>query len=324
MLKKEVSCGICWERFVFGRSVHRVECCGRGICWRCLRSHVVSVMDSLSEDQRDMVCPFCAEARIVESLVRLAFRSPWWCWYREAKEVERYERWSVEYALSRAATADEEILRCPGLNCTNLWVVDRRQRALKSNREPRYLWNPMARLFYSPPLCGGDKKKNETKTDARRIYCNHCRKAFCAICRRPWRQIAKGQGAGLRSNGGVFARDERLAAPTESHDFKSCIAFAGRSIDVDDDFAAVAAAADARHCTRCSMRVARSAGCNHIRCPNCATHWCFLCEAPWSNAHYACRDEHGQNYAGPLPGALANLLNGPAIIPPQQATCHLM
>ena len=287
------TCGVCWETYHLSWNTRRMDCCGQVICWKCLRGHIVAVMDSISEG-RDMCCPFCLKDRLPDALVRTAFRKPrWFLW--ENRDLKRYETWSVEFAL---VATGEEILRCPGLDCGNLWLVDRDRMAAKRQREPRWLWNP-ARAFYSAPLINN--------ADARRVYCNACRKAFCSICRRPWRQITKGhRGQAM----GIFATDPRLAAPSESHDLRSCIAFAGRSLDLDDDFAAVAAAANARHCPNCSLRVARSAGCNHIQCPACATHWCFVCEAPWSNAHYACRDEFGANYAGPLPGG------GPVVVGP--------
>jgi len=284
-----------------------MPCCGEKICWGCLRGHVSAVMDSLSDEQRDMICPFCAGGRVDGQLVRRAFRRSFrfpgsFFFFFEAKEVRRFETWSVEYALLRKAQS-EEVLRCPGLDCANLWLVDRNARRNKRQREPRWLWNPVARAFYSPPVSGS--------SDARRVYCDSCRKAFCAVCRRPWTQLKKTGLSGTTRWNFNFAADARLAAPTESHDFRSCVAFAGRSLDVDDDFASVAAAAGARHCPNCSLRVARSAGCNHIVCPACATHFCFLCEARWTHAHYACRDEHGVNYAPRGPGRRARRGGGP-------------
>ena len=65
------------------------------------------------------------------------------------------------------------------------------------------------------------------------------------------------------------------------------------------DFAAVGDAAGARACPGCSLRVERAYGCNHIECPQCAKHWCFICEATWDASHYACRDAVGDAYKGP-------------------------
>jgi len=34
---------------------------------------------------------------------------------------------------------------------------------------------------------------------------------------------------------------------------------------------------DSQPCPRCSVRISRSAGCNHMRCTNCDTHFCYRC-----------------------------------------------
>ena len=60
--------------------------------------------------------------------------------------------------------------------------------------------------------------------------------------------------------------------------------------------------AAARSCPSCSLRVQRTEGCNHIACPNCSTHWCFVCEVRWTNQHYACRDARGNAHQPPPQG----------------------
>mmetsp|Transcript_2663 Transcript_2663/g.3448 ORF Transcript_2663/g.3448 Transcript_2663/m.3448 type:complete len:339 (-) Transcript_2663:1101-2117(-) len=290
-------CEVCWDRFNLQINVcEMIGCCGSTVCWKCLRRHILAIMED-AEAQRDMSCPACQNRRLTDVEVLEALRvGNWWgfFWAREQKEAKKYERWCVNYAL-RSIEPNLSVLRCPGLDCENLWLVDKRRRERKLRAEPRWIWSPVSRVFYSAPTL-----PTSSSADARRIYCNSCRRAFCALCRRPWRQIRKGhRGHGVQiGSGNVFVSDRNLAAPTESHDFKSCVSFAGRSIDVHDDFAAVASAADARHCPNCSLRVARTAGCNHIQCPSCAFHWCFICETKWSNSHYACRDEQGVTYKG--------------------------
>ncbi|KAJ8609759.1 hypothetical protein CTAYLR_009253 [Chrysophaeum taylorii] len=268
-------CSICWDKFGVPLNLKKRPCCGNVVCWRCLMGHIEGVLS----DERPLRCPCCA-VELTDLEVRAAINAATWYgafWRTKAKLVRRWEGWSVGRGL-RELVPEFEVLRCPGLDCENLFLVEASARKNKLRSEPQSYWNPLARRFlYSTPKLGSG--------DARRVYCNSCRRAFCSLCRRPWQQPMKG------------CRTQR--PPMESHDFRSCVAFAGRSLATNDDFAAVGDAAGARACPSCSLRVQRSYGCNHIECPGCRQHWCFVCESPWSPDHYACRDAEGDTFKAP-------------------------
>lgn len=276
-------CGVCWDDFWLGWiNLHRRDCCGCPVCWRCLSAHIDGV---LSDETRTAIrCPCCDQVDLTDVEIRRTIHVASWCgaWRQHKKRrLRRYEMWSVATGCKKLLP-ELEILHCPFLDCDNLFLVYARQRATKLKNEPNWYFNPLARKwFYRHP------QLPEGTSDARRVYCQSCRKAFCSLCRRSWQQPRKGHRA---------TQDGERAAPIESHDSRACVAFAGKSLAQNDDFNAVGDAAGARACPRCSLRVERTYGCNHLECPNCGQHWCFICETAWDPSHYACRDEQGDTF----------------------------
>lgn len=234
------------------------------------------------ETRLSIRCPCCDKVDLTDLEIRRIIHVGSWFGARQTKKtraLRRYEMWSFATGCKRLRN-DLEILRCPGIDCDNFFLVKGRQEKLRN--EPTWYWNPLSRKWLYRSPCSRDGG------DARRIYCQSCRKAFCSLCRRSWQQPRKGYR--------VVRDDAQRAAPIESHDHKACVAFAGRSINPEDDFQAVGEAAGARACPSCSLRVERTYGCNHIECPNCSQHWCFICEVPWDSSHYACRDVDGDTF----------------------------
>mmetsp|Transcript_17979 Transcript_17979/g.56380 ORF Transcript_17979/g.56380 Transcript_17979/m.56380 type:complete len:299 (-) Transcript_17979:103-999(-) len=285
-------CLVCWDEFRLPwLNLHRRGCCSRAVCWSCLAGHIDGVMSD--ETRVSIRCPCCDEVDLTDLEIRRAIHvSSWYgAWRRQQRaKVRRYELWSVAAGCKQLAPY-LEILQCPGLDCDNFFLVGSRSRRAKLRNEPQWYWNPLSRKWlYHPPL-------NRDGGDCRRVYCRTCRKAFCSLCRRSWQQPRKG-----------YRGAPDGTAPVESHDNRACVSFAGRSIDQKEDFNAVGDAAGARSCPRCSLRIERTYGCNHIECPNCAQHWCFICEAAWDPSHYACRDLQGDTFKAPNPQANCALM----------------
>ncbi|KAJ1455081.1 hypothetical protein M885DRAFT_521027 [Pelagophyceae sp. CCMP2097] len=279
------TCAVCWEPFL--RPLHLRQCCRAHVCWSCAHAHVRGV---LTDDSRfEIKCPACASCTLTDLEVRKAL----WVYnafglFRDAhrRDVRAWERWSVATGLRGCG---DDIVRCPGIDCDNLWVVKRDRRAAKVVNEPTKTYNIRLWGFYAPP-------RNDDGGDDRRIFCESCNKAFCSVCRRNWQQAKRGHRPPME-----HLRDGRpaLAAPMQSHDLKACVAFARKSISMDDDFSVIADALNCSSCPSCSLRVERTVGCNHITCPQCAQHFCFICEQAWDNRHYRCRDEEGNAYKLP-------------------------
>jgi len=78
----------------------------------------------------------------------------------------------------------ESIVSCPTLDCSSLFVVDKKAKKRKEDGESTSYYSLRRLLFYKAPL--------EKGTDKRRVWCDSCTKAFCLVCRRNWVQGKKG------------------------------------------------------------------------------------------------------------------------------------
>merc|ERR1711934_964438 len=116
-------------------------------------------------------------------------------------------------------------------------------------------------------------KRDGGINDSRRLLCPKCYFSFCGLCSRPWSTICQ------KTSKRIF------------HAHTPCGVY-GRSTTTDCyDFALVADDIDARSCPKCSMRICRSIGCNHMTCI-CGMEWCYVCEREWKSFHYGCKDGH--------------------------------
>lgn len=177
---------------------------------------------------------------------------------RLERDIKLYENWSIEAALAMNCKKEQDhIVRCPIPNCENLWLIPKKYRKQKMKAEESYL-----RLLVGP---GNDRK----------IHCDSCNVDFCGLCQRPWANFYH---------------------PSKGHSGVSCVKYARQCtvLENDDGYAAVAFIAGARACPKCSIRVQRSDGCNHMTCP-CGMEWCYVCGKRWSNWHYGCRDGANNN-----------------------------
>jgi len=53
-----------------------------------------------------------------------------------------------------------------------------------------------------------------------------------------------------------------------------------------------------KDCPGCNAKTSKSSGCNHITCPKCGEHWCFVCQEAFGKKYTGdiydhMRDEHG-------------------------------
>jgi len=293
-------CVVCFDRkFLSTGSFPTLRCCASNICWKCLYEHVKAV---ISDARPELHCPcFPCRASLRDTLVREALsRQSRWALLdfgaAQGRLLRQYERWSVKVGLAQVCQVHaEEVVECPGLDCDVMWVMPQGLRKAKADHEPVHPWSPRAwSFFYSTWSPGDGSGQGACAPDPRRVWCDHCEKAYCLVCRRQWEQPRKGYrptAVDLRFQG------PRHKPPMDSHAGKPCATFGSRSLRPDAlEYTIAAEAVGAKCCPRCSIRIQRTSGCNQIRCPRCCLYWCFVCEEPWSHKHYACRDRDGDTY----------------------------
>ena len=214
------------------------------------------------------------------------------------------------------------VIRCPRPDCECLWLTNKTFRNQKLKNEHKhtttgisnsitksFIQSASSWLFYTPTSISQEETimnqsgnytiehwlnandmdtfnkldqkapiiMNETNKDddGRRVSCPSCNLEFCGLCTRPWTTIYK---------------NKRM-----KHSGMTCDSYAKKSPEKDnDDYIMAADMIGAKCCPGCSMRTARTEGCNHMTCP-CGYHWCYICECRWNARHYACRERSPGN-----------------------------
>eukprot|EP00814_Leptocylindrus_danicus_P014026 CAMPEP_0116037076 /NCGR_PEP_ID=MMETSP0321-20121206/21728_1 /TAXON_ID=163516 /ORGANISM="Leptocylindrus danicus var. danicus, Strain B650" /LENGTH=375 /DNA_ID=CAMNT_0003514991 /DNA_START=107 /DNA_END=1231 /DNA_ORIENTATION=+ len=160
--------------------------------------------------------------------------------YRRAmEEVQMYERWCIDAALARREDATlEDVVRCPTPDCNNVWLLEKEFRKCKAQRE-RSAWRKVVLIKWTK--AGEDRK----------MRCGACHVEFCGLCRRPWSTLVS----------------------RKTHSGRSCARYEARlQLENANDYFTTALAIGARACPRCSIRVQRNGGCNHMTCV-CGMEW---------------------------------------------------
>jgi len=175
---------------------------------------------------------------------------------RAMEEVQMYERWCIDAALARREGATlEDVVRCPTPDCNNVWLLEKEFRKCKVKRE-KSAWRKVVLIKWTK--AGEDRK----------MRCGACHVEFCGLCRRPWSTLVS----------------------RKTHSGRSCARYEARlQLENANDYFTTALAIGARACPRCSIRVQRNGGCNHMTCV-CGMEWCYVCGVRWRQEHYGCRD----------------------------------
>lgn len=245
----------------------KLPCCKKSICWECVWSHAESVID---DARPQMSCPMlCSRSTVLpDVLVIASLRRRQWSWKgldvlgRQTRRKKRaYERWCLSSGLASSCAARmEDVIHCPGSECSHMWVLPKALRRSKSAQEPGSRWDPRAWSLgrhvglYAPPT--------EDGRDGRRVSCPSCKIDYCILCSQAWEMHGR------------------------THEGKSCLEFdaalpeAQRSKDRHW--------AGAKACPGCGVRTLRTMGCNHMTCTQCSMHWCWVCGKPWQPWHYGC------------------------------------
>ncbi|CAJ1337663.1 unnamed protein product [Effrenium voratum] len=263
-----VDCPICAESLEDNAwQMASLPCCARKLCWSCLRRHAESVID---DARPEMNCPLLCKAPVPDVMVLCAFRRHQWSWQgldllggRGRRKLRAYERWSLTSGLAASCAARmEDVVHCPGSDCSHMWLLPRDLRRAKASQEPGSRWDPrswpLARHmgFYTAPLVGARGQ------DSRCVHCPRCQLEYCLLCSQLWEQLGS------------------------CHKGKSCLEFDAALPQTQR--CKERRWAGAKPCPGCGVRTLRSMGCNHMTCTQCAMHWCWVCARPWQPWHYGC------------------------------------
>lgn len=83
--------------------------------------------------------------------------------------------------------------------------------------------------------------------------------------------------------------DEQVQCPECLRHFCAACRFPGRCVCEQESCSLRAVREVSKPCPRCQVPTERHGGCAHMRCPNCAFEWCFLCGVQWSDE---CQFDH--------------------------------
>lgn len=247
-------CGICLEPKK-GTACYKMEKCGHVFCLNCLKD---CYNNSIAEgDIRSVRCldPTCGKEpngapnrkrrkreRILQPRELLAMGI-------EETNVRRY----VEIKRKKKLEADKSTVYCPRTWC---------QGPAKSAKYPPI---PADLITYTVDSDEGDSdaESHSTRQDSARpvlphpadrlAVCESCSLAFCRVCYMGWH--------------GEFAR----CFPRDPHELSA-------EEKASYDYIRL----HTSPCPTCASPTQKTMGCNHMRCFQCNTHFCYLCGA-WLN-----------------------------------------
>ncbi|KAJ9051371.1 hypothetical protein DSO57_1005080 [Entomophthora muscae] len=130
------------------------------------------------------------------------------------------------------------------------------------------------------PLC--EEAVSRQTPDEKLCQCNRCSFAFCRLCRKTWHG---NQTYCQVSN--VSRVTEQYYKARESGDLEECTRLELRygkknlaklvaELDAQKQFEAWSSS-NAQACPNCSAVIEKTFGCNHMTCPVCDQHFCYIC-----------------------------------------------
>lgn len=103
--------------------------------------------------------------------------------------------------------------------------------------------------------------------------CGKCGFAFCTECRQAWHGLAPCANLAERWRNGDEAAREALR---EKYGTKF----------IEELQTSEWVKSNTKPCIRCTARIEKNGGCNHITCHKCGMEWCWLCEKKYTPGHY--------------------------------------
>lgn len=256
-------CGVCLEP-KRGTVCYRLRHCGHVFCVSCLQDYYrsaitegeVSRVTCLDPDCGKIVSTAGSNTGATAHTAKLHTLHPTELLDipLETSTVQRY----IDMKLKKMLESDRTTIYCPRVWC---------QAPARSAKYAKYLENKSNFAAFpdsesedeiddDAPV--GDENGTEDdgaasiKDEDRLAICSACSYAFCRTCRRVWH--------------GDAVRCRRTAATmTEfSEEDKASLNFIR---------------ANTSPCPYCDAPTTKTGGCNHMRCPTCKTHFCYLCSS---------------------------------------------
>ncbi|PNS14434.1 E3 ubiquitin-protein ligase dbl4 [Sphaceloma murrayae] len=241
-------CGVCLEPKK-GTSCHRMTDCGHVFCRACLQDFYNSAITE--GDVGNVAClePSCGKTKPGEPPKKRKAIHP-----RELLEIgilESQARRYVELKRKKKLESDKSTIYCPRSWC---------QAPARSNRYPPIPSNLLDYIDESadeasdpPPAYTKDTPESKLPSASDRLaICSNpsCQLAFCRVCYLGWH--------------GEFARCWPRNPADLSEEEKASYDYIRLHTSP---------------CPTCSSPVQKTMGCNHMKCFQCNTHFCYLCGA---------------------------------------------
>ncbi|KAF4556698.1 IBR domain-containing protein [Elsinoe fawcettii] len=241
-------CGVCLEPKK-GTLCHRMVACGHVFCRACLQDFYNSAITE--GDVGNITClePTCGKSKPGEPQKKRKSIHP-----RELLAIgisEPQARRYVELKRKKKLESDKSTIYCPRTWC---------QSAARSNKYPPipddldlYIDDSSDEAGDPPPAYTKDTPENKLPVPADRLaICSNpkCLLAFCRVCYCGWH--------------GEFARCWPRNPADLSEEEKASYDYIRQHTSP---------------CPTCSSPVQKTMGCNHMKCFQCNTHFCYLCGA---------------------------------------------
>ena len=247
-------CGICLEPKK-GSSCYRMRHCGHVFCLQCLQDFYNNAITEGDIVGVRCLDPTCGKGPTAPELLKRRRKAERTLHPRELFAMgieESMVRRYVDMKRKKKLEADKTTVYCPRIWCQG------------PARSPKYPPIPADLTGYVEAEASSDDSDTEnatTKTDSphvstdRLAVCEKCALAFCRVCYMGWH--------------GPFAR---------------CFPRDPNELSVEEKASYDYIRQNTSPCPTCSSPTQKTMGCNHMRCFQCNTHYCYLCGA-WLEPH---------------------------------------
>jgi len=261
--KGTYDCGVCLDPKK-GSSCHRMDHCDHVFCIQCLKdcynnAILTGDMDSVKclayncgSENDDAQTRRAKKVRLItpRELLQIPIERP---------AVQRY----VDIRRKKKLEADKSTIWCPRKGCNGAAKGNNYPKLAIPLEEMRDIYDtdpPPPNLPQAPtpsePLTQEDDLAQDALLLATRLHiCEFCSHAFCRLCNCTW-------------HGDYYDCRPRMESATER-------AKMSKENQDSEDYILT----HTSPCPRCETRVQKSEACNHMRCIQCGTHFCYLCSA---------------------------------------------
>jgi E3 ubiquitin-protein ligase RNF14 len=244
--KKSYECSTCLYS-KDGSSCYQFEHCGHVFCVGCLQQgYNNAILTGNIEGVRCFNCPQVTRKRQLVTpaeLLRIPIPRP---------AVQRY----ADMKRKKQLESDPSIIRCPRTWCPGVAEGS-------AYPKPTVPLEELGDSFNDPPKIlvpiqeyddadDEDTKNKKTLANADR-RCDSCGYVFCKFCRGVW------HGAAVECRSRLYDKNERA------------------KLSAEDEASEAYINKHTKPCPRCARKIQKSEACNHMRCSECYTHFCYLC-----------------------------------------------